>query len=74
MAVFARGAQEWQGGCPSLSGLASLFAASPSHRLSAPGYGYQLPTTEGAGRHYLFAERGHRGHESREGDLKYHPS
>jgi len=73
-AVFARGAWQRQVDRPSILG----FATSTSHRLLATAltlvHGYQVPTTEGAGQRSLLTERGHRGHESRKGNIQYHTS
>jgi len=39
-----------------------------------PNYANRVPTTKGEGSDYLVLECGHRGLESREGGLRYHPS
>ena len=59
-------------------GLTSLFVTTTSHRFLAAtftfGHECRVPATEGAGKHSLLVERGHRDHESREGGLEHYPS
>jgi len=73
MSLFTRGAPR-QDDRSSPLGFGFILTAYTLHcsfaTISSPNHGYKLPTTEVLGRRPVFAERGCRGPESREGILK----